>query len=279
MKSTDVLVKWTGSKRIQAPEIIKYFPDQIKTYYESFLGGASVLYTLLKSEKNCEVYKCSDLNASLIGIWKLVQSEPSRLFEDYKKHWFELKSKGKEYYYSVRSAFNEDKDPSKFFFLLRTCRNGLVRYNLKKQFTSAFHLGRNGIKPETLKNTLFEWHHLLNENDVRFEVKNYQDIQTKSGDLLYLDPPYALPESRKVVMYYGSFDFENFWLWLRKQKCSYFVSLNGFKNEDDRTVDFPKDLYDEHLLIDNGLNKYDQLCNKRVVARDSLYVRKTTNTI
>ena len=35
-------VKWSGSKRSQADKIIKYYPKIIDTYYEPFLGGASI---------------------------------------------------------------------------------------------------------------------------------------------------------------------------------------------------------------------------------------------
>ena len=36
------VIKWSGSKRSQASEIIKYFPKEIDTYYEPFCGGCSV---------------------------------------------------------------------------------------------------------------------------------------------------------------------------------------------------------------------------------------------
>ena len=38
------LIKWTGSKRPLAPKIISYFPDEIDTYYEPFVGGGSVFF-------------------------------------------------------------------------------------------------------------------------------------------------------------------------------------------------------------------------------------------
>jgi DNA adenine methylase len=48
------IIRWSGSKRNQAKEIIKYFPKNIDTYYEPFCGGASILYRLLISINNNE---------------------------------------------------------------------------------------------------------------------------------------------------------------------------------------------------------------------------------
>jgi D12 class N6 adenine-specific DNA methyltransferase len=41
------LIKWTGSKRRQAKQIVAQFPRKIATYYEPFLGSGSVIYELL----------------------------------------------------------------------------------------------------------------------------------------------------------------------------------------------------------------------------------------
>ena len=40
------VIKWSGSKRSQASEIIKYFPKQIDTYFEPFCGGAALALDL-----------------------------------------------------------------------------------------------------------------------------------------------------------------------------------------------------------------------------------------
>lgn len=41
------VIKWSGSKRTQAGDILAWFPKEIDTYYEPFCGGASVLRRLL----------------------------------------------------------------------------------------------------------------------------------------------------------------------------------------------------------------------------------------
>jgi len=268
MKSTDVLIKWTGSKRLQAEKIIRYFPENIDTYYEPFLGGGSILFYVF--DMKIKKFVCSDINEPLIDIWNLVKNNPNEIVSSYRTFWHKLKQGGKPFYYKIREEFNKDQNPCKFLFLLRTCRNGLVRYNKNGEFNSAFHFGRNGINPDKFANTIMNWHQKVEKRDVQFIVKDYRDISSEKGDFIYLDPPYL----STTQVYYGNIDFGLFWTWLRKQKGSYNLSLNGFKNNVDLTLDVPKDLYDEHHFIDNGLNTFNQLCkNVRVESKDSLYVK------
>ena len=55
-------LKWTGSKRYIAKEIISYFPKKIDTYYEPFCGSASILIELLQSDIKVKKYIISDIN-------------------------------------------------------------------------------------------------------------------------------------------------------------------------------------------------------------------------
>ena len=70
------VIKWSGSKRTQAHEIIKYLPTHFNTYYEPFVGGGSMLYAI-----NPELGVCGDVCTPLIDLWKSIQSTPKELAE------------------------------------------------------------------------------------------------------------------------------------------------------------------------------------------------------
>jgi DNA adenine methylase len=265
---SDVLIKWIGSKRIQSPYILQHFPTKIKTYYEPFLGGGSMLHALLISKIEVESYVVSDLNPDLINIWKLAQTKPIELADAYEKMWENLGNGGKEYYYKIRGEFNKDKDPTKFFFLLRTCRNGLVRYNSRGEFNPSFHLKRQGMRPHRMRSTILEWSRLIQR--VGFKCCDYRTVLTEKEDFVYLDPPYATPKDFPI--YYGMLPYQELWGWLRGQNCKYVLSLNGIKADKDNTIDVPHDLYKTHHLIPNGTSKMDQLLDRKLAAWDSLYV-------
>ena len=59
------LPKWIGNKQRFAHEIISYFPKQIGTYYEPFIGSGAVLGAL-----GPEYAVASNVLEPLVGIWQ-----------------------------------------------------------------------------------------------------------------------------------------------------------------------------------------------------------------
>ena len=267
-----VLIKWTGGKRRQARQIVDQFPRKITTYHEPFLGGGAVLHELLGSDILVDRIECGDTSVQLIELWQVVRDDPDGLIRRYTECWATLRSQGKGFYYEARDRFNRKNDPYLFFFLLRTCRNGLVRFNGDGEFNSGFHGARPGMDPKTVEAVLADWWRRLGRMPVRFAVQDYREVTTAPGDLLYLDPPYLNEDGQ---YYSGMIDFPEFFGWLRGQRGDYLLSLNGFLGDVDRTVAVPGDLYDEHLLLDNGVSTFDRLNGEEAPpVTDSLYIRR-----
>lgn len=269
-KTSPVVVKWSGSKRLQSAEIIRHFPTDIETYFEPFLGGASLLLAVMASTIRVKRFRCSDSNAPLIGIWNLVKNAPDTLMNFYESYWHRLRQDGSKVFDETRERFNEDQDPLKFFALLRTCRNGLVRFNKENEFNVSFHHGRRGIRPENLRPLLEHWSSQFNNADVQFEVKDYRSVKSDAGDFLYLDPQYPMPDNRPIYMYSGEFNLSKMWSWLEQQKGTYALSLGGFRNGEDRRVAVPRHLYDKDVLLEP---RFHRLVEPRGESRDILYVK------
>lgn len=268
------VIKWSGSKRSQATQIVSYFPKKIDTYYEPFVGGASVLFQLLHSDVKVKKYICSDINEELIQLWNIIKQSPSTLLENYTVRWLELNkdndlSRKKDYYYMIREKYNNTKDIFDFYFLTRTCVNGLIRYNSKGEFNSAFHTTRKGIEPKRLEGIIKYWSKKLNKHNVQFIVQDYKSVTPNKNDFVYLDPPYANTDS----MYYGKLNYEEFWEWLRSLKCGYLLSFDGISGNDNMTYDVPKDLYDKHVYIYNGISGFKKLSKKQEYVKESLYIK------
>ena len=277
------IIKWTGSKRSQADEIIEYFPKKIDTYFEPFCGGCSMMSRLLDSDIEVNHIICSDLNKDLIELWKKIDTSPDRILKKYTEMWNELNStddidKKRKYFEQKRYEYNMTHDPYIFFFIMRTCTNGMPRYNKNGQFNNSFHLTRNGIKPDNLKPILEEWYYKLCRFNITFVNCSYEKIFeiATQNDFLYLDPPYF--GVTKNTMYYGGLDFEKFFNELRKlndKGVKYLMSFDGKSGNIDNTCDIvPKDCYIQHMYIKSGNSSFKRTIGKdrNAMVYESLYM-------
>lgn len=271
------VIKWSGSKRSQSNEIINLMEDrEYDTYYEPFVGGGSVLFQLLKSNKRFKKYVCSDINNDLISLWNLIKLSPNLVIESYTKLWEELNAdddieRKKAYFNTVRARFNKEKNPTDFMFIMRTTTNGMPRYNLSGDFNNSFHVTRKGILPKTFSKTVLEWSQLLNENNVQFLHRSYEEIITHENDFLYLDPPYANTKG----MYYGTIDYGKLWKWLGSQKGKYMLSFDGKTTNTNSTYAVPKYLYSEHKYLESGNSSFRRIVGKTTseYVFESLYIK------
>lgn len=271
------VIKWSGSKRSQAEDILKFFPKEIDIYYEPFCGGASVLRRLLSSDIQIKQYICSDLNTGLIDLWNKIKDCPKEVSEHYRKMWSELniddnKERKRKCFEAVREKYNKEHNPLDFMFIMRTTTNGMPRYNRKGEFNNSFHITRNGILPDTLDKIIYEWSILLNLNNVKFISCSYEEIKPTKYDLLYFDPPYANTKG----MYYGTIDYNKFWDYLRELPCKYVLSFDGKSGKIDNTWDVPKDVYSRHEYLLSGNSSFKRTIGKSndSIVYESLYVKE-----
>jgi DNA adenine methylase len=270
------VIKWSGSKRSQANEIISYFPKEINTYYEPFCGGCSVLRALLESDIKVKNYVCSDINEGLIDLWNVIKDDPVSVIQIYKELWTELNKdndidRKRSFFEAIRDRFNKEKNPLDFMFIMRTTTNGMPRYNRNGEFNNSFHITRNGITPDKLEKIVNEWSQLLNKYNVTFKTQSYETIRPNINDFIYLDPPYAGTKG----MYFGCFDNQKLFEYLKNIKCKWAMSYAGISGKIDNTYEVPKELYDEHLYIKSGNSSFKRVIGKSndSIVYESLYVK------
>lgn len=274
MKILQPAIKWSGSKRSQAEQIISYFPKQIDTYYEPFCGGASVFARLYMNRKtSIKHFVLSDINNDLMSLYKVIQNNPIQLCEHYESLWNELNkddniNRKKEYFASIRQRFNREHDPMDFMFIMRTTTNGMPRYNQNGEFNNSFHVTRNGMSPNKLRNIIGQWHNML--QDVELKTCSYNEITPNENDFIYLDPPYA----NTTGMYYGKIDYSQLWDYLSNIKSSWALSFDGITNKADYTQNVPL-IYDKHVYLKSGNSSFRRVIgnNRNVIVYESLYIK------
>lgn len=259
-KKFQPLVKWSGSKRKVASQLVERIPDYDR-YFEPFLGGGAMLpYAVTKKSF------ANDIIPELINIWKLVQTDPNHVYEAYRERWENLQNIGPSYFYDVRTRFNNTRDCDDFLFLTRTCINGLIRFNSKNEFNSSLHITRPGIDPENFKNIIFTWYNVI--QNTTFTSGDYRDalVDVKSSDFVFMDPPYSGAQDRYTKIEFNLNDFYEELERLNSIGCKWMLTFDGSGGKRKYNYAPPQELYKNKFPIYTGHSPFTKVENKKIEA-------------
>lgn len=260
------LVKWTGSKRTQAAAIHRLLPDHDR-YLEPFLGGGALLWLAARPGS-----VAGDLYAPLMALWRLVQTDPATVAADYERQWERLQADLPGHFYAVRERFNREPGPLDLSFLMRTCVNGIVRFNAAGAFNNSFHLSRRGMAPARFAPIVHAWSARL--AGVRLVCQDFEATvaEARARDLVYLDPPYAGNRQRYVAdleldRFLGVLES------LNRRGVRWAWSYDGRRGRADLSVPVPRELYRRRLLLPSGHSAVGKvLCGPLEAVSESLYL-------
>ena len=212
--------KWVGGKGQLLPEIRRRYPSDLGTpsrsrYVEPFVGGGAVLFDVLGAYPSLSEIHANDLNRELINAYLTTRDDVDSLIgllrDDFAPSYLPLDHDGRaQVFYGWRRRLNElidahsgdgdiDADGSVygtdsveqaalFLSLLRTCFNGLCRYNGDGHFNTPHGRYRNPSIcdeerlrecSEALRPVTFHWGSYDRTRDL---------IDGKT--FVYADPPY-----------------------------------------------------------------------------------------
>ena len=203
MVNVKPFIKWVGGKSQLIEQLDAQLPadfDSLEnvTYIEPFVGGGAMLFYMLQHYPNINHAIINDINPDLTTCYRTVRDNPKELIaslQDIENTYFSLNTEEarKEFFIVVRNRYNEKNlDPientTKFFFLNKTCFNGLYRVNKKGLFNVPFGRYSNPTicNPETI----------LKDSELlqRVEILNGDFEETfkyaQGNTLFYFDPPY-----------------------------------------------------------------------------------------
>ncbi|MDP8287024.1 MAG: Dam family site-specific DNA-(adenine-N6)-methyltransferase, partial [Candidatus Electryonea clarkiae] len=106
-----------------------------------------------------------------------------------------LESSDGEYYYEVRTRFNETGSPLDFLFLNRACFNGMIRFNKKGGFNVPFCRKPTRFAPAYVTkicNQIKSVSEIISYGSYEFRCQSFDEtIKMATGDdFIYCDPPY-----------------------------------------------------------------------------------------
>ena len=194
------LLKWIGNKYKVAEQIASHLPVCQGTYYEVFLGGASVLATLAP-----ERAVGADSFAPLIEIWQAVKTRPDTVKGWYEDRWrYVMAGNKRERYEAVKASYNANANAADFLFLTRACYAGVVRFRKRDGYMSTPVGAHRPILPSTFASRVDEWSRRV--QGVDFVHEDYEGVMDRAlpGDVIYCDPPYSYSQA----ILYGAQGFD-----------------------------------------------------------------------
>lgn len=219
-------IKWVGGKRQLLPELQQRLPERILDYYEPFIGGGALLWTL--ERRNVRNLCIGDYNHELINAYEVVRDQPQALLDALALH-----QNTAEYYYQLRALDRtegySDLPPvfraSRFIYLNKTGFNGLYRVNSKGQHNVPFGRYANPtiVEPETI-----------------YACSAFlQRVQLMQGDFgairpllnadafVYLDPPYVPVSATANFTSYTDQGFARSMQQRLKELCDYIDAIGA----------------------------------------------------
>lgn len=178
-------VKWAGGKRALIPDIARYFPERIRTYWEPFVGGGAVFFAFADRIERAVL---SDLNEELVIAYQVVKSRVDDLIEVLLAHARDHRQDSGHYYRVRKQEPKQEVEiAARFIYLNRTCYNGLYRVN---------KFGRFNVPKGRHSNPT-----ICNEANLRAASKALAKatlrlgdfskvVKPEPGDFVYCDPPY-----------------------------------------------------------------------------------------
>lgn len=211
--SATPFVKWAGGKRALLDEITKRMPCSYSNYWEPFIGGGALFYSLRPylEPGTCHI---SDANHLLVQTYLAVKNNLEEVLVALRihaqAHLAALKSDGgsvgeatKAYYYEIRGKQVSDnvlEASARFLYLNRTCYNGLWRVNSKGLFNVPIgsYVAPSIVQEDNLRACSAAL------QGVSIRCQSYTDIKPAAGDFVYFDPPYHPLKATSFTKYHDS---------------------------------------------------------------------------
>lgn len=201
-------LKWAGGKRWLASYICPLFENhKQKRLIEPFCGGLAITLNLMPKQT-----LLNDINPHLINFYNHLKTG---LTIALKMHNDQV------CYYNSRNRFNKlisannincKESADLFYYLNRTGYNGLCRFNSKGYFNVPFgkHKEINYVTNFTHYATIF--------NNWNFSCFDFEELNIKSGDFIYADPPYDVEFTQYSKENFSWNDQLRLVRWLAKHK-------------------------------------------------------------
>ncbi len=268
-------IPYQGSKRQLAPEILRYFPEQINRLVEPFAGSAAISIAVA-SRKRAKAFWLNDAHGPLVDLWREIVERPKNLADSYESLWHEQLGQERTFFDEVRARFNKSHMPADFLYLLARCVKAAIRYNSNGEFNNTPDNRRKGARPSEMRQRI-ECASLLLANRVKLTSLDYREVlkSCKPKDLVYMDPPYQGVCGNRDARYLPSISHDEFCEALDRLNAMdimYAVSYDGRTGDKVYGEAMPDSLNLRHLELKAGRSTQATLLGRDDVTYEGFYL-------
>lgn len=181
-------LKWAGGKTQLLDDLKNKAPNNFNRYIEPFIGGGAMFFAIQP-----HVAIIADSNPELVNAYQCLADNVDKVIA----HLFTFKNT-KSYFYEIRELVSAELEKeyaaARMIYLNRTCYNGLFRVNKKGEFNVPYGNYKN-IRICQVDILRVASQLLQNVEIVCGDYKTVLLDFAKTGDFIFLDPPY-LPISK-----------------------------------------------------------------------------------
>jgi DNA adenine methylase len=239
-------LKWAGGKRQLLPEINVRIPNHFETYFEPFLGGGALLFSLLPV--NAVI---NDSNEDVINAYEQIKKNFKELIAVLTTY-----ENTPSFFYKIRESYNlrkgqktsEVERAAQTIYLNKTCYNGLYRVSKVGNFNTPFGRYKN---PKIVDEANIEAvSHFLNHAKIEITSDDFSKCcqKAKAKDFVYLDPPYDPLTPYSSFTAYSKGDFSKEDQIRLKETCDALNKRGVFFMLSNSATPFIKDLYKEYRI-------------------------------
>ena len=215
-------IKWVGGKGQLIEQLEALLPADFAerenvTYIEPFVGGGAMLFYMLQTYPNIKSAVINDINPDLTLCYQVVRDNPTELIQSLNSIQFayyalHTEEERKVFFLQQRERFNSKSlnkidNTTLFFFLNRTCFNGLYRVNKAGKFNVPF--GKYATPTICDSATIYADSKLLQKVDIMTGDFERTFAKIEGNTFFYFDPPYRPLSNTSSFNNYSKEDFND----------------------------------------------------------------------
>ena len=189
------VLKWAGGKTQLIEIIAAKVPHMYNNYYEPFVGGGAVLFTISPQQAFI-----NDINRQLMNLYMQLKVAANSVIEIVNE--MDSAPCSRELYYSMRDRYNVKVMEQEFdlecaalmIWINKHCFNGLHRVNKQGFFNVPYN---NKVSGKSInEDNIRSISDYLNSANIKMTCLDFEEAcdGVSAGDFVYFDSPYV-PES------------------------------------------------------------------------------------